>query len=129
RPSAKAGERQAALPGEMHTASKLAQLARQHADRTAIMDDAGAWSFRRFHERIRRFGNAMHGIGLAAGDRIALLIPDSREYLEADYGAMAAGFVRVPIDPRLTRRELVGLLRHAGARALVAHADFAEKVD
>ena len=100
-----------------------------HCDRTAIIDDAGAWSFRQFNARITRFGNALHGFGLDKGDRVALLVPDIREYLEADYGTMAAGLVRVPLDPRLTRQELAGLLRHAGARALVAHASFAETVE
>jgi acyl-CoA synthetase (AMP-forming)/AMP-acid ligase II len=113
----------------MHIATKLGQLALWHGDRTAIVDPLGNWSFRRLHSRIMRFGNAMHGLGLEAGDRIALLMPDMREYLEADYGAMASGFVRVPIDPRLTRRELKGLLRHARAGALITHQDFAEKVD
>ena len=113
----------------MHIGATLAQLALRHSDRTAIVDDVGAWSFRKFHARITRFGNVLHGIGLAKGDRVALLIPDIREYLEADYGVMAAGLVRVPMDPRLTRRELVDLLRHAGARALVTHASFAETVD
>ena len=56
------------MGGEMHIGTRLAELAHQYADRTAIVDDAGAWSFRRFQERITRFGNAMHGIGLAAGD-------------------------------------------------------------
>jgi acyl-CoA synthetase (AMP-forming)/AMP-acid ligase II len=113
----------------MHIGAKLAQLALEHSDRAAIADDVGAWSFRQFHARLTRFGNALRGIGLAKGDRIALLIPDIREYLEADYGTMAAGFVRVPMDPRLTRRELADLLRHAGARALVTHVSFAETVD
>lgn len=106
---------------------KLAQLARRHADQIAIVDPAGQWSFRGFHARLTRFGNALTGLGLQRGDRIALLLPDIREYLEVDYGAMAAGFVRVPLDPRLSRAELCGLLRHAGARALVTHADFAER--
>ena len=103
----------------MHIGAKLAQLALAYPDRTAIVDEAGSWSFRRFHQRLTRFGNAMHGLGLTRGDRIALLLPDCREYLEADYGTMAAGLVRVPMDPRLTRRELVALLQHAGARALM----------
>ena len=71
----------------------------------------------------------MHGLGLAKGDRIALLLPDCREYLEADYGTMAAGFVRVPMDPRLTRRELAELLQRAGVRALVTHPSFGDKVE
>lgn len=71
----------------------------------------------------------MRGLGLAAGDRVALLVPDIREYLEADYGTMSAGLVRVPLDPRLTRNELIALMRHAGVRALVSHVSFAEKVE
>jgi acyl-CoA synthetase (AMP-forming)/AMP-acid ligase II len=113
----------------MHIGVKLAQLARWHPDHPAIMDDGGACSFGQFHSRITRLGNALRGIGLNRGDRVALLIPDIREYLEADYGVMAAGFVRVPIDPRLTRRELIELLRYADARALITHESFAEKVD
>ena len=69
------------------------------------------------------------GSACVQGDRVALLIPDIREYLEADYGTMAAGLVRVPLDPRLTRSDLIALLTHAGARALVTHASFAEKVE
>ena len=113
----------------MHIGAKLAELALSHPDRNAIVDDAGSWTFQRFHRRITRFGNAMDGLGLAKGDRIALLLPDCREYLEADYGSMAAGFVRVPMDPRLTRRELAGLLQRAGVRALVTHPSFADKVE
>src|SRR5882724_8094727 len=122
------------MGGEMHIGTKLAQLAQRHADRAAIVDASGVstrtiCTFHQFHARITRLGNALHGIGLKPGDRIGLLIPDSREYLEADYAAMAAGFVRVPIDPRLTRRELVGLLQHAGARALITHSSFAETLE
>jgi acyl-CoA synthetase (AMP-forming)/AMP-acid ligase II len=113
----------------VHIGARLLALAQSQPDRAAIIDDAGTWTFRRFHQRISRFGNAMHGLGLARGDRIALLMPDCREYLEADYGTMAAGFVRVPMDPRLTRHELVALLHRAGVRALVTHAAFADKVE
>ena len=113
----------------MHIGARLNELALAHPDRIAIIDDAGSWSFRRFHRRIARFGNAMHGLGLAKGDRIALLLPDCREYLEADYGTMAAGFVRVPMDPRLTRRELAALLQRAGVRVLVTHPTFTDKVE
>jgi acyl-CoA synthetase (AMP-forming)/AMP-acid ligase II len=81
------------------------------------------------HSRITRFGNALVGLGLRKGERVALLIPDIREYLEADYATMSAGLVRVPLDPRLTRAEMAALLRHVGAAALVGHASFADKMD
>jgi acyl-CoA synthetase (AMP-forming)/AMP-acid ligase II len=86
-------------------------------------------TYRELHARIVRFGNALRGLSLAKGDRVALLVPDCREYLEADYAIMSAGFVRVPLDPRLTGTDLVALLRFVGAAALVTHASFAERTD
>src|SRR3954471_19307364 len=112
----------------MHMGTKWRELARQHGDHPAIVDDRGSWSYRDVHARIARFGNALAGLGLRKGDRVALHVPDIREYLEADYAIMSAGFVRVPLDPRLTGGELTELLRYAGATALVTHASFAPAV-
>ncbi len=113
----------------MAIGARLSELAALHADRTAIVDSIGAWSYRQFHARITRLGNALRGLGLDSGDRVALLMPDIREYLEADYGIMAAGLVRVPLDPRLTRADIIALLRHSGARAVVSHVSFADTLD
>jgi acyl-CoA synthetase (AMP-forming)/AMP-acid ligase II len=113
----------------MHVGAQWRELALRHADRPAIIDDVGTWSYRQMHSRITRFGNALRGLALRKGDRVALLIPDIREYLEADYAIMSAGLVRVPLDPRGTRAEIAHMLRHAGAAALVGHASFADKLD
>lgn len=113
----------------MHIGAMLARLAHWHPDRVALIDPAGAWSYRQFLSRINRAGHALRGLGLSTGDRVALLVPDIREYLEAEYATMSAGFVRVPIDPRLTRPEIVAVMRHAGARALVSHSAFADRID
>jgi acyl-CoA synthetase (AMP-forming)/AMP-acid ligase II len=113
----------------MHISEKWRELALQHGDRPAIVDEHGTWSYRAFHARITRFANALHALGLSPGGRVALLVPDIREYLEADYAVMAAGLVRVPLDPRLTRAELTALLRYAGATALVTHISFASTTD
>ncbi len=113
----------------MAIGARLRELAAVQGDRDAIVDERGACSYRRFYERIVRLGNALRGLGLETGDRVALLMPDVREYLEADYAIMAAGLVRVPLDPRSTRADLVALLQHAGARALVTHLSLAEAAD
>src|SRR4029077_17121812 len=103
----------------MHIGTKWRKLAQQHGDHAAIIDDRGTWSYRDVHARIARFGTAPGGLALSRGGRVALLVPDIREYLEADYAIMSAGFVRVPLDPRLTGGELTALLRFAGATDLV----------
>ena len=58
----------------------------------------------RAHHALRQCAARARACARATGSRCS--IPDIREYLEVDYGTMAAGFVRVPMDPRLTRREL-----------------------
>jgi acyl-CoA synthetase (AMP-forming)/AMP-acid ligase II len=115
--------------GSVRLGSIWVELARAHGERIAIIDDAGRWSYRQLAGRIFRCGNALRGLGLQQGDRVALLVPDVREYLEADYGTMAAGLVRVPLDPRATGRDLAALLDHAGASALITHAAFAAQVE
>jgi acyl-CoA synthetase (AMP-forming)/AMP-acid ligase II len=118
------------MPGDkLHISTQWRELALRHGERAAIVDDRGRLSYRQLHSRVVRVGNALLGLGLVKGDRIALLVPDIREYLEADYGIMAAGLVRVPLDPRLTRDETTALLRFAGARALIGHASFVHKLD
>lgn len=109
----------------MHLGVAFSRLLSWYGSRTAIVDRSGDWSYRRFLGRVARFGQAIYGLGLSRGDRVGLLLPDIREYIEADYGTMVAGLVRVPMDPRASRTEVVALLRHAGVRALVVHADLA----
>ena len=113
----------------MHLGIAFRRLLTWYGDRIAIVDHAGEWTFRRFLGRVARFGQAMHGLGLLRGDRVGLLLPDIREYIEADYGSMVAGLVRVPMDPRAIRADIVALMRHAGVRALVVHADLAATVE
>src|ERR1700738_5614707 len=114
---------------KLHISTQGRELALRHGERSSVVDDRGRLSYRQLHFRVVRVGNALLGLGLAKGDRIALLVPDIREYLEADYGIMAAGLVRVPLDRRLTRDETTALLRFAGARALIGHASFVHKLD
>src|SRR3979490_3194695 len=113
----------------MHIGAEWRELAERRGDHVAIIDDHGRWSYRDLNARIARFGNALASLGLSKGDRIALLVPDIREYLEADYAIMSAGFVRVPLVPRLPRLDLAALLRFSEATALVAHGSFADKTD
>ena len=110
----------------MAIGARLRELAALQGDRDAVVDERGACSYRRFYERIVRLAMPCAGSAWRPATACALLMPDVREYLEADYAIMAAGLVRVPLDPRSTRADLVALLRHAGARALVTHRSLAE---
>jgi acyl-CoA synthetase (AMP-forming)/AMP-acid ligase II len=64
-------------------------------------------------------GAVLARTGATVGDRIALLGDTKFDYLVADYGVMACGLVRVPLDPALSAAELASQMRDAEARVLV----------
>lgn len=53
------------------------------------------------------------------GDRIALLVPGSAEYVDLVMGLLAAGMIPVPLDPRLTASERAAILADIEPRLVV----------
>jgi len=73
-----------------------------------------------------RYGGALQALGLKRGDRVALVLPQSEDFVLCFFGAIRAGIIPVPIYPPLGLGQLQGYLdntRHivgkSGARALV----------
>jgi len=76
-------------------------------------------SFAQLDQALTAFGVALDALGVEPGARVALLADASVDYLIADYGCMANGRVRVPLDPTLSQGELLAQLRDAGAALLL----------
>ena len=63
---------------------------------------------------------------MSAGDRVAILAQNSHRFLEAYWGLAKLGAIAVPLNFRLTRREMATLLEHSGACVLIAGGEYAE---
>jgi long-chain acyl-CoA synthetase len=63
--------------------------------------------------------------GLAAGDRVALMMPNVMQYPVALWGTLRAGMVVVNVNPLYTPRELEHQLKDSGAKAIVIVENFA----
>jgi long-chain acyl-CoA synthetase len=63
--------------------------------------------------------------GLAAGDRVALMMPNVLQYPVALFGTLRAGMVVVNVNPLYTARELEHQLKDSGAKAIVIVENFA----
>ncbi len=90
----------------------------------------GIWrehTWAEFEERARSFGLGLLALGVRTGDRVAIHSEDRPEWLFADFGALSVGAVTVGIYPTNPAAELEYLLRHSGARVLVAEDQ--EQVD
>ena len=64
-------------------------------------------------------------VGLRAGDRVAIMMPNLLQYPIAMFAVLRAGFTVVNVNPLYTTRELEHQLRDSGAKAIVILANFA----
>lgn len=83
-------------------------------------------SYEQLGDRASLAHGALLAAGLAAGDHVAVMLPNGIEFFEVSLGAAASGCPVVPINWHLKAEELAWVVGDGGARLLVAHADFAD---
>ena len=100
----------------------LGRASRYYTQRTALVVDGSAVSFKALDERVQNIAAALAANGFAAGDRLALLLPNSPEYIELVYACSGLGVTAVPINARLSAAEIDRVLLDAKPRGLVRHS-------
>lgn len=109
-------------------ADVVATQARLQPDKIGVRDSRRALTFRQWDERASRLANALLGLGLAKGDRVALLAYNCAEWMELYVALARAGLVAVPINFRLLGPEIQYIAQHCEARAFVVQDDLVEHV-
>lgn len=98
---------------------------RDYAGRTAYSFMGKDISYGETDALSRQFAAYLQGLGLARGDRVALMMPNVPQYPIAVAAVLRAGFVVVNVNPLYTPRELEHQLRDSGAKAIVIIENFA----
>jgi acyl-CoA synthetase (AMP-forming)/AMP-acid ligase II len=85
--------------------------------------------FAELHERAMRTAGGLRELGIRRGDRVAIVLPTGRDFMDAFFGALLAGAVPVPLYPpvRLGRLDefhlrTARMLKASGARAVLSDA-------
>ncbi len=97
----------------------LSGQARLQPEKIAARDLEHAMTYRQWNARACRLANALLGLGLSKGDRVAVLAYNRVEWAEIYAAAAKAGLVAVPINFRLAGPEVQYILEDSGAAALV----------
>lgn len=114
----------------MNLASWVERHGRRLRDRPALAQGTSVHAtWADFSGRVAAVAGALREHhGLAPGDRVALVMANRPEYLEAQYAAWHAGLVAVPVNARLHRDEVRYILEHSGTRLVVTDAEHADDV-
>jgi len=107
----------------------LAVHARLLGDRPGARDLERAMTFRQWNERSCRLANALLGLGLAKGDRVAVLAYNRVEWAEIYAATAKAGLVAVPINFRLTGPDVRYIVENAEASALIVEDELVGVVE
>lgn len=103
--------------------------ATRFADKTAfVMPDGASRSFGEIHTRTEKLAGALRELGAGAGDRVAILSKNRIEYVEV-LGVSVAGLIPVPLNWRLSTRELLTVLQDCSPAALIFEPAFAAVID
>ena len=102
----------------------LFESARRFPDRYAVYYFGARMTYRALAEETCRFANALRGLGVGKGDRVALMMPNCPQQLIAYYGTLTAGAVAVPTNPLYVERELQHQLADSGAETIVLLTKF-----
>jgi len=90
------------------------EIVTRHPDRSLVRSTWG-----NLYRRSRRLANALTGLGLRPGDRVATLLWNQAEHIEAYFGVPVAGGVLHTLNLRLHPDEISFIANHAGDRFLI----------
>ncbi len=97
----------------------LESSARRFPTRTATIFFDARLSYSELDALANRIAHALIDMGVQKGDRVALLLPNSPQFVACFYGALKAGAIVVANNPMYTARELTYQLNDAGATTII----------
>ncbi|MBX5454158.1 MAG: long-chain-fatty-acid--CoA ligase [Acidobacteriia bacterium] len=102
--------------------------ARRTPDNTALVFGKHRITWREFEDRIGHVAGWLRQRGIGADDIVAVLMKNSPAFLEIAFAVSHIGAVFLPINYRLAGDEVSYIVRHAGAKVLIADEEFASVV-
>ena len=107
------------MPVLLNAGQSLSAQARLRPNAIGARDLERSVTYQEWNARSCRLANALSGMGLSKGDRIAVLAYNRLEWTEIYCAVAKAGLVAVPINFRLTGPEVSYILHDSGAAALI----------
>src|SRR5262245_16366294 len=105
--------------------NSLGRALQYYPGHTAFSSGDERQTFRELHNRVGRVAAALKRHGFKRGDRLALLLPNEPEYIEVVYACAWLGVIVVPLNTRLSEKEIDHVLNDATPHGIVRHSSLA----
>ncbi|WP_051218397.1 AMP-binding protein [Nocardioides insulae] len=105
--------------GELTLPEYVDHWAQHRPDRTAIAFEGRDLSWAELADRVARLAGWLESVGVRAGDRVAVFMPNAPQFVITMLASLRLGAVHVPVNPMFQTAELVHELADSGARVVV----------
>ncbi len=112
----------------MNLRQMLEQSAKRYGEKTAVAMGHNRLSYAHLDEASNKVANALVGMGVSKGDRVAMLLPNSPEFITVYFGVVKIGGIAVPLDTKYKLTELTSLFNDSQPKVLVAESLFWEPI-
>src|SRR5436305_2890699 len=99
------------------------------AHKEAVVDGSIRFTYDQLFDRCDRWSVALQRLGVAHGDRIAYIAPNTHAHLESFYAVPQIGAVIVPINYRLTADDFAYIIAHSGAKNVCVAEEYVDVID
>jgi len=113
----------------LNLGQNLKMNAKKFADKTALKDRNRGYTYAQLNERVNRLAHGLLSLGLAKGDKVAVLLENCLEIVEVYLATAKTGLVIVPVNFRLVSGDVEYIVNNSDARALIVNDDFTATVD
>jgi benzoate-CoA ligase family protein len=100
----------------------------ERAARVAVLYEHTEISYEELRDQTFRAAETLNALGISAGDRVALLLGDSPEFITSVVAIISLGAIAVPINLALRREDQLFILKDCGACAAIVEAQTAESL-
>lgn len=96
----------------------------EYAQQVALVERERSLTYTAMYARSNQVANGLQALGVAKGERVALLLPNCLEFVPTQQGIWKCGAVQVQMPPRAGVADLSLFLRSSGATTLIYHQQF-----
>lgn len=118
------------LPSVFNVAAYFVEgsLSKGYGERAAFYYKDDTYTYRKVNNNVRSSAGLLSELGLERENRIAILLPDSPEFVFAFWGAIWMGAVPVPINTACTVDDIQYILQDSRAKVLLTTQEWQEKL-
>lgn len=105
----------------MNISNLLSRHARKYPHNIAVISMEHETTYQALDEEANRLGNVLLEAHISKGDKVAIFMPNVREFAALYFAIQRVGAIVVPVNAKFVTSELEYVLSHSDAKALFVH--------